>query len=377
MKIEIAESLGYSYLRHVRQCWLVQTNWKASEHWDKLLPDDELEDIFHSMRQTFDLGGSVFKGTKDCSQFLKQGEIDVVGVGQDGSVHAMEVAFHEAGLNYGGGVGNRILKKLLRIMLILTAYHRAETKRHIYLVSPKVHRGVQQPLEEIFGRLRAEYPATNWHLLTNGEFTNQVLVPTLEKARSVADTTELFMRSVKLMEIGGLFPNGNGNVPPQRTENGGRAADYQISTTESEPAESGPAPTVIEQPPESRTGLLQPLVQALMKTLLEDFPGLLSEYYLRNLMDENYCRDQLDLQLGGFSLLRKREDGRGTSGHARYWAKVYGGQYYVTNNWWAQHHVHNGRSLLRFVEQLLDQRPGHPGAGALERRRAALRNYVG
>ena len=35
MKIEIGESLCYSYLRHVKECWLVQANWKASENWPK------------------------------------------------------------------------------------------------------------------------------------------------------------------------------------------------------------------------------------------------------------------------------------------------------------------------------------------------------
>ena len=45
MKLEVGESLGYSYLRHVQRCWLVQTNWKASEHWDKRLTDDELEQV--------------------------------------------------------------------------------------------------------------------------------------------------------------------------------------------------------------------------------------------------------------------------------------------------------------------------------------------
>ncbi len=32
MKIEVGESLCYSYLRHVKQCPIVQTNWKASEN---------------------------------------------------------------------------------------------------------------------------------------------------------------------------------------------------------------------------------------------------------------------------------------------------------------------------------------------------------
>ena len=143
MKIEIGESLCYSYLRHVKHCWLVQTNWKASENWPKRLTDVELESLFRKMREKFDPYGSVFKGTKNCSQFLKQGKIDVLGVEPNGNIHAMEVAYHEAGLNYGGGADNRVLKKLLRTILILNAYHSEETERHIYFVSPKVYHGVQ------------------------------------------------------------------------------------------------------------------------------------------------------------------------------------------------------------------------------------------
>ncbi len=104
MQLEIAESLCPSYLRHVKGCWLVQTNWKTSEHWVKQKSDSDLESSFESMRRLFDPDGMIFKKTKDASQFLKQGEIDVVGVGQDGSVQALDVAFHEDGLNYTGGV---------------------------------------------------------------------------------------------------------------------------------------------------------------------------------------------------------------------------------------------------------------------------------
>ena len=109
MKIEIGESLCYSFLRHVKKCWLVQANWKASENWPKR-NDVDMERIFIHMKERFDPDGSVFKGTRTCNQFLKQGEIDVVGVELDGTVHAMEVAYHEAGLNYTGGVANRVLK---------------------------------------------------------------------------------------------------------------------------------------------------------------------------------------------------------------------------------------------------------------------------
>ena len=107
MKIEVAESLGYSYLRHVKQCWLVQTNWKASEHWAKLLTDDELESEFSSLRQGFDLGGSVFKGTRDCSQFLRQSEIDVLGVDKTA---ASMLIFTK--LDCYVGIGNRVKEAL-------------------------------------------------------------------------------------------------------------------------------------------------------------------------------------------------------------------------------------------------------------------------
>ena len=362
MKIEIGESLAYSFLRHVKQCWLVQTNWKVSEHWAKRQPDEALEAMFSAMRKNFDPDGSVFKGTKDCSQFLRQGEIDVVGVGQDGCVHAMEVAFHEAGLNYGSTAetSERVLKKLLRTMLILNAYHSEETEPHIYFVSPKVHRGVQQPLEEIFSRLRAEYSSIDWHLLTNDEFTNQLLVPTLERAGSVADTSELFVRSAKLLELAGLtLPLSEGSQHWQR-----------LSTEYGIPPRTGGEAT------SSEPGQLQPLVRGLMTALLEDYPDLLSENDRMDLMDVGYCESRLGLQLDGYPLLRRKEQGRMDGGHYRYWAKVYGGRYYVTNNWWKQHHPHNAGALMRWAKELIDRREGHPGIAALQRHRDALRAYL-
>ena len=95
------------------------------------------------------------------STFEARPTIDVVGVDQSGwnspwSDRAI-TAFHEAGLNYGGGADKRVLKKLLRTMITLDAYHPSETARHIYFVSPKVNPGVQLPLKDIFSRLREAY----------------------------------------------------------------------------------------------------------------------------------------------------------------------------------------------------------------------------
>ena len=211
MKLEIAESLGYSYLRHVQQCWLVQTNWKASEHWDKRLTDDELEQEFGSIRDKLksqDSFEGTFKGTATCRQFLKQAEIDIVGVGLDGSIYAVEVAFHEGGLLYPGGTDQNVLKKMLRTMLILRAYRPEDIGRHIYFASPKVGPKVQKSLENAFDWLGREYPTIDWRLMTNNDFSDQFLRPVREKTRQVKDTSELFVRSLQLLELCGLVNLG-------------------------------------------------------------------------------------------------------------------------------------------------------------------------
>ena len=44
MKIEMGESLFYSWLRHVKECQIVQTNWMTSSQW-QLSNEDRLEEI--------------------------------------------------------------------------------------------------------------------------------------------------------------------------------------------------------------------------------------------------------------------------------------------------------------------------------------------
>ena len=331
MKIEIGESLACSYLRHVERCWLVQANWKAPEHWGRRLTDAELEALFEEMKSLFDPDGVVFKKTKNAAQFLKQGEIDVVGVDQQGGVHAMEVAFHEAGLNYGSKAEtvNRVLKKMLRTLLILRACHPPQTPLYIYFLSPKVNPAVQRPLEEKFAALRQEYPHIGWSLLTNADFAESVVKPTLENASDVADSSELFLRSAKLLETAGyrLAPPGSPIPTPRDTP--------------------GPAPG-------PDVGV-QPLVKSLMQTLLVADPALLSEAEKRDLQDNEYCKSSLGLQIGNFALIRRIEEGRIINGHGRYWADRYGG-FYVCSQWWKQHHHANAQSLLAWVEDLIERK---------------------
>jgi hypothetical protein len=66
MKIEIGESLFYSWLRHVKLCQIVQTNWKASPEWE-LQHEEGLERIMFAVDECFKPNIRVFKQTKSLS----------------------------------------------------------------------------------------------------------------------------------------------------------------------------------------------------------------------------------------------------------------------------------------------------------------------
>ena len=69
----------------------------------------------------------------------------------------------------------------------------------------------------------------------------------------------------------------------------------------------------------AKAGQIQPLVQNLMNTLLEDYPTLLDDADIRNLLDRDYCKNVLRLKLGNLPLLRRTEKGKQILGHNRYW----------------------------------------------------------
>lgn len=359
MKIEIGESLGYSFLRHVKGCWLVQTNWKPSDQWIPERTQAELDEMFQDIKRGFDPNGSVFKGTKTVSQLLKQAEIDVLGVDLRGDVHALEVAFHEGGLNYGGGVDNRLSKKLLRAFMVLHKYHPRRTKFHIYFASPKVNPSVQSELERTFNSLSKEYPHVKWTLATNETFAAKILRPTVDRAGNVSDATELFMRSHRLMQMAG----SPGPKPSSPAIAGGKAAKYQ------EPLTQRKSDLDIKQ--------VQPVVRSLMTTLLEGWPDLLDDADKHNMTDPTFCEVQLGLKLAGFALLRDAINGPRINGRGRYYTRSYGGRFLVCSQWWKQNHLANARSLLRFVEELISRKPDHPGRTSLESHQRALEKYIG
>jgi hypothetical protein len=74
MKIEIGESLMLSWLRHAKNCQLVQLNWKPSVNSWELYNEAELDIIMKETQDLFKVkyGLDLFKGNSSCSQLLQQ-----------------------------------------------------------------------------------------------------------------------------------------------------------------------------------------------------------------------------------------------------------------------------------------------------------------
>ena len=129
MKIEIGESLLLSWLRHTRGCQLVQMNWKPSVASWTLMNKEVIENLMHESRKYFKdkFGYEIYKKNTSFKQLIQQAEIDVMGVSYDGPsqyLYAVDVAFHESGLNYGSVEETvmRVVKKLLRTAMCIYGY---------------------------------------------------------------------------------------------------------------------------------------------------------------------------------------------------------------------------------------------------------------
>lgn len=209
MKIEMGESLIYSWLRHEKLCQLVQTNWKVSPFWE-LENRQDVETLFVICRNYF-LEKHSFDISKGCSleQFLKQAEIDGIGIAYSTEVqyiYAVDVAYHEGGLNYGKKDETiaKIAQKCIRTALCLYGYFSMSTGEVLF-VSPKITPAIETALVPLFDEISELLHDNGLNIKAilhcNDNFSSEVMYPVVEKASAVADTSELFMRGLQLYNL--------------------------------------------------------------------------------------------------------------------------------------------------------------------------------
>lgn len=210
MKIEMGESLFYSWLRHVKECQLVQTNWKVSAQWE-LYHEEELQHLLKTVEEHFQekYRYKIFKKNSSMSQIIQQGECDVLGIAvnnEENVFYAVDVAFHEAGLNYGSKEETvmKVLAKSVRTAICLYGYMNTRTAELIF-ASPKINPAIMEELlpciNDLNNMFRFEGYEFSVRIIANNAFNEQVLQPILLVSHGIADTSELFIRSYQMYRM--------------------------------------------------------------------------------------------------------------------------------------------------------------------------------
>jgi hypothetical protein len=210
MKIEIGESLVYTWLRHIKGCQVVQNNWKSSSQWQLLGNKQVLQTLMDEVDSLFSSKGyDLFKSENSnkkvsLDQVLKQTESDAMGISiSNNEVYGVDIAFHTRGVGYDNPV-KKVLAKYIRIAMCVYGYFNRKDA-HIVFASPKMHQKDKSKLIVLMDDLR---DITNRHgfsfdfqLFVDNDFQKEILDRVLGKIKSIADTSELFTRSVQLLHM--------------------------------------------------------------------------------------------------------------------------------------------------------------------------------
>lgn len=239
----MCESLMQSYLKYEKHCIITQLNWKVPTVIQNNIPE-KAGTVFEKIQKIQDFA-DIFKG---CSlkQVLKQAELDVIGINGD-TVYLVEVAFHENGLQYGDATETktRVLKKLVRAYLIGLIFFPGKNYDIIF-ASPKVIpssesliKDVLPVLEQSISECKADKNGVNFCYVTNDDFKKKILIPTLQSSVKIADTSDLFLRSVRLLELFGLveYKKSADSGKKVKKKNNTTTDDTEIILTPANPKE--------------------------------------------------------------------------------------------------------------------------------------------
>jgi hypothetical protein len=324
MKIEIGESLLYSWLRHAKGCQLVQINWKASIHSWEVKNEAAIQQLMLDTSELFrnKYNVELFKGTTSHTQLLQQAEIDVLGTGFENgevSLYAIDVAFHEAGLNYGSKeeTALRVAKKIVRSAMCIYGYFNI-LDGDIIFASPKINASVltltQEYTTEILALLIGAGLNYKVRIITNDDFHELIMKPVIAASATVADTSELFMRS---MQMYNMFA-GTTVRPVLRTARViGPPEDSQENIDI----------TGFKGLKEMKIGVL---VRSVLTAMLQNHE--ISKDEIELMQTERYSKDTFHIQ---YPLLRKASLSNGEK-VLRYWAgaiEAYGERYFICSEW--------------------------------------------
>lgn len=338
MKIEMGESLLCSWLKHIKGCQLVQLNWAVSPNWD-FQNKDIIQTLMDRSNALFleKYGYNIYKNNS-LEQLIAQSEADVVGIALDenGShIYAVDVAFHEAGLNYGSREETvaRVVKKCLRTAMCVLGCFNIPYGDIVFAspkITPAVYKDMVGATEDVNAVLRSMGLEYNVSIYANEKFEAEILKPVMQSANTISDTSELYMRSLQLCK---LFYKDTATTAKTQTPR----VKSQIRMDKS----------VAQSVDDCIVGFEDVKVAEIARTVLVSIlqSGKLSAETVEQMQDNAYSKQNFDLQ---YPLLRKVMHGE--TRPIRYFAKpivhIANENFYLCSEWFEQPGGNNDRPYL-------------------------------
>lgn len=225
MAIDMGESLGASWLKHVKKCFIVQTDWKASRSWQKK-HIDEIDRITKGVAKLFRerYSAIIFKDNKNVEQIERQAECDIIGISREKSgaycYHVLEVAVHTKGkgLHYSGTrrgkktdvSDDKVVAKLFNAAMMLYA-NLDVTSAEIVFATPLVDEKLRkriiarlQDLQDYLSHIECEKGGKfmyKFSFIGNEDFAVKILEPTCRVGMESSDVSEYFLRAMMICKI--------------------------------------------------------------------------------------------------------------------------------------------------------------------------------
>lgn len=253
----------------------------------------------------------------------------------DMKYYAVDVAFHEAGLNYGSRDTTvmKVLEKCARTAFCLHGYL-STREAEIIFASPKINPAVLSDLTPCIAEMNELFANSGYdftfRIIANEEYNDLVLKPILLVSNGVADTSELFLRSYQMYK---MFSDAK--TTAKRTKS-------DTSTIKAESMEYDYTDADVYQ--ELKIGQL---AQKVLGRMLCD--GCASDEEIEAMQTAEYSKQQFDLQ---YPLLRLATESE-TPLH--YYAKpieINGTRYRMCCEWFEKKGANNDRPyLLKWIEE--------------------------
>lgn len=227
MKIEICEQMLQSWLLNYKLCEIAEVNWKISPLYLKTISSDTIEEVqkfLDYIKEAFSEFGDIFENIRS-AQFIKQCEIDVVGIKLDNGVadhvYLMDSAFHKNGLGYGDLV-KTVVMKIVRAAVVSKIVFGDKVSTKVIFTSPLCKATpklrIETAINKVMPIINKYYPNVAIDLYFNEDFSNKIYKPLIDNIEALFDDNDLFMRAMNLAKEAEKHLDENNTIIPSVTK---------------------------------------------------------------------------------------------------------------------------------------------------------------